>query len=133
MRVHHVEGVVGEIQSLYVRGHERDVRLAPRLRLGASQIQSAVGLFDSGDLSGVDLGGEVRGNGPGTTTHIEHRHTRSQMRQQITGGVFRGAYPMRAQHRFVMPVGVDGLMLTGHCVPPVRSTRRRHQVTGAVS
>jgi hypothetical protein len=99
--------------------------------LHASQIQSLITEFDSGDLSGDDQGSEVDSDGPGTAANVEHGHPRRQVRQEITGRVLRGAPAMRAQHRFMMPMGVNGPVFSVRCPTPYTRTIVRLQTTAS--
>ena len=110
MRVHYVEGVAGKIQCVHIRGHEHDVRPALGLRLGTANPQPWSVLFDRGDLSGCDTGGEVDGNGAGAATHIEHRScpvavvTVDIRRSFPRCGLDESAAPTRDAHGCTRPV-----------------------------
>ena len=51
--------------------------------------------------------------GPQPTSRIDR--ARREVRDEVGGGVLDGAPAVRAQHRFVMAVGVAGRLRVGHC------------------
>ena len=95
MRVHDVEGAVGQPEGVDVARLEPDVDS----RLGQRAAARPRGRRDWGRYPstgpGATMLGQVHGDRPGTAAHVEHGHPRAQFREQVRGGVRHGA-PARA-------------------------------------
>jgi len=115
--VHDVEGVVRVVQRVHVGHRERDVVQAALLGQVGGRRQRLGRGVDTGDPAGGDRGGQVGGDRSGSAAHIQQRVTGVQLVEQVGRRVRRGAPPVRAQHRLVMPMGVRGLPLRHHRTP----------------
>jgi len=99
--LHDVEAAVGEVEGVRVADDEVDA-----VEVG-HEVEGVLGALERGDPTGSDKLGKVGGDRAGPAAHIEKRHPRAQVRQQVRGGVGRGAPAMRAQDGLVVAVGVD--------------------------
>lgn len=120
--VHHVEGVVGQVEGIRVGDPEVDAVLTGGGRLLAGQADHFLGDVHGGDLPGRHSAGEVDRDGAGSAADVEQSDAGPQVRQQVAGGVLDGAPPVRAQDRLVVSVGVG---LCHGNVPLTYGARRR--------
>ena len=113
MGVDHIEGTVGEPEIEDGSGLEREGVHAGGDRIGPGLGDDRRRGIDADHLTGIEAPGQVAGDGPRPTAHIEQGHARQQVGQEIAGGVVRRPPAVRAQHAVVVPVGVGDV---GH--PP---------------
>jgi len=97
--VHNVETRIPERQVVHVGDLETDARgvmlgFADHLRLGV----------DRGDVA--DPGREAGRDRARPAAHVEQRHLRAQVGEQVARRVLGGAPAMRPQYRLMMPVRV---------------------------
>jgi len=106
-----VEGV--EVERVHVADGEGRVVDALRGGVAGGGSDDLGRQIDAHHGAGCDETREVERDGAGTAADVEHPQPRSQVRQQVRGGVLRGAPAVRAQHALVVPVGVSGPVAVG--------------------
>ena len=105
VRMHHVEGVVGQVEGVYVADHELRLDPAPA-QLVAAQRQRVFGRLEGGHPSRGHEPGQVGGDGAGPGADVEQSLAGSQVRQQVRRGVLRRPPTVRAEDRLRVAVGV---------------------------
>ena len=116
MGVDDVEGVVGQVEGVYVAHDEVGIDAAIA-ELGAAEGQRLLVGLQGGDPARGHPLGEVGRDRPGSGADVEQLLAGPQVRQQVAAGVLGGPPAVRAEHRLGVPVGVAG---------------RAHPVVGAV-
>ena len=114
VRVHDVEGVVGELERVQVGGAELDVARGAVVALGVGRLDRGRRDVDADHVPGVHPVREVERDGAGPAADVEDRRAGREVRHEIRGGVLDGAPAVRAQNRFVVAVRVAGGLRLGH-------------------
>ncbi len=109
--VDHVERVVGEVQGVDIGHGELDVFQASFGRRVGCLAEDLPGGVDGRHTTRSDEGGQVRGDGAGPAADVQHAHAGAEFTDEVGRGIGGGAPAVRAQHRLVVAVGVDGGLL----------------------
>ena len=111
MGVDDVEGGIGEGQGVHVAADQFDgVRQPPRLKSRPRRLERGGGAVECDDAAGGDGLGEVGGDGCGAAADVEQSQARPEMREEIGGGIGRGAVGVAGEDGGGVPVGVAGVL-----------------------
>lgn len=107
----HVKGGVREGERMRTASGKRGIREPAGGDEGPGLVEDGGGVVKAGDVPLRDEHGEVGGDGPRAAADIGDGHVGPQVWDEVGGGVGGGAPGVRAQHRFVVAVGVNGGLL----------------------
>ena len=115
MRVHDVERVVVDVERVQIGGPELDVGRSLALTFGERGFDRGGRDVDAEHRRRRDPCGQVERDGARAAADVEDRRARNEMGNEVRGRVLDRPPAVRAQHRFVMAVGVPRRRLrVGH-------------------